>query len=99
VQQRLVRRLFRQSDGNMIDLTKDNQLPWLCEKALEAKEIRLNAQRAEEGYKAEIIRKIRNADRAICSGYIIDFPEHSHPVPEKPSYTRQYRQLNIKGTL
>lgn len=91
-----VRRLFRKSAGATIDLSRDNELPWLCEQALKAKAARLAAEHEEQGYKAEIIRKIRDAEVALCNGFRIEYPQFSQSITETEAHVRNYRKLNIK---
>jgi putative phage-type endonuclease len=90
------RRVYRKVTGTEIDLAADNELPSLCAMALEARERRLAAQKEEDGHKAEIIRKMKGADRARCTGFVIEYPEHIEPVAAKEGYSKQYRKLTIK---
>jgi putative phage-type endonuclease len=92
----VVRRLYRRTSGETIDLSKDNELPWLCSQALQSKDARLAAEKDEHAFKAEIIRKMRGAEVATCQGFRIEFPEYSQSITETEAHTRNYRKLTIK---
>jgi len=48
---------------------RNHRLPLQCAQAFQAKDARLVAEKEEHAYKAEIIRKMRGAEAALCQGF------------------------------
>lgn len=65
----VVRELYQDSFGEIIDLTGDNEMPVLCAAALDAGSRRLAAEKEEKAAKAGIMQKVGEASYARCDGF------------------------------
>jgi putative phage-type endonuclease len=92
----VVKDLYPLKAGKEIDLSKDNELPDLCSKALRYAEERKRYEKAEKECKAEIIRKIGDAESATCTGFSLKYPEIVKQMPPKEACVQKYRMLTIK---
>jgi len=92
----VVKDLYPLQAGKEVDLSADNELPELCARAMAAAERRKEAEKEEKAAKAEIIRKIGDAERANCSGFFVKYPEIVKNMSAKEAHIQKYRQLTIK---
>lgn len=67
----IVRDLYPDSLGEIIDLSGDNEMPVLCAAALDAATRRLAAEKEEKAAKAGIMQKVGEASYARCDGFEI----------------------------